>query len=69
MQPKKDHTVLIVVCLLIGVVLTATVAIIGSVYNNDKNVARDQYFADHCSQVTKNIDNSTDPAKIKYLCN
>ena len=47
----NDHTTLITICVLIGVVLTITVAIIGSVYNNNKNIDRDKAVIEHCAKV------------------
>lgn len=68
MNDKKDHTVLIAICVLIGIVLTISVAIIGSVYNNNQNISRDKFYAQHCKEASKiNTDNGFTTGNL-YEC-
>jgi hypothetical protein len=68
MNNNNDHTVLIAVCVLLGIVLTISVAIIGSVYNNNQNISRDKYLVEHCQQVSKiNTDNGFTTGE-QYKC-
>lgn len=53
MSQSKDHTVLTTICVLIGVIVTITLAVATNVYNNSQNVSRDKYYADNCKTVTR----------------
>lgn len=68
MTDKKDHTVLIVICVLLGVVLTISVAIIGSVYNNNQNIERDKYLFAHCQNVGQQNTEDTFTSVTNYKC-
>lgn len=39
------------VLVIVAILLTITTFIAAEVYNNNQNVARDKYYADHCSVV------------------
>jgi hypothetical protein len=51
MSKEKDHTVLFVMSGIIGVLITITLLIVVSAYNNNRNIERDKYYAQHCSVV------------------
>jgi len=68
MNKSNDHTVLITVCILIGIVVTVTVAIISNSYNNDQNISRDKYLTEHCKDVAAiNTDNGFTSGR-QYKC-
>ena len=46
-----DKDIKIGLMILVGIVLTVAVAIVGSIYNNNKNVERDMFYATHCKTV------------------
>jgi len=68
MDNQKDHTVLITIAVLAGVVLTVTTLILGSVYNHNSNVDRDKYFADHCTHVSSEKHSNGYVKTTKYKC-
>lgn len=51
-----DKDIKIGLMILVGIVLTVTVAIVGSIYNNNKNVERDMFYATHCKAVKETPD-------------
>lgn len=65
---NKDHTVLITICILIGLVVTVTVAIIGSIYNNSQNITRDKFVTEHCKDVSAIDANNGLTTGRKYAC-
>lgn len=67
MNDKKDHTALIVVSTLIGIVLTFTVLLFMAAYNNNKNIQRDEYIADHCKTISGSAANVMSN-NVEYNC-
>lgn len=67
MSEDKDHTTLIVICVLLGVVLLTSVAIIASVYNNNQNIERDKFIVQHCKVVSGSASSILDN-NIEYNC-
>lgn len=69
MPSEKDHTVLFVMSGIIGVLITITLLIVVSAYNNNLNIERDKYYAQHCKVVTGvKYNTSIEATAIKYDC-
>lgn len=62
----KDHTVLFVLSSLIGILITITLLIIVSAYNNNLNIDRDKYYADHCATVSKSPKDNSQQSTPTY---
>lgn len=65
---RNDHSILITLAILLGTVLTVSIAIVGSIYNHSKDIQRDEFYARHCGTVVKATDTNVNPATIKYRC-
>lgn len=50
---EQKHMQKLALYILLGVVLTVTVLIVGSIYNHKQNVERDKYYADHCKGINE----------------
>jgi hypothetical protein len=53
--------------ILLGVLITISFTIWANLYNNNQNVARDKYYADHC-QVVKSSENNIDSHAKTFEC-
>jgi hypothetical protein len=52
--------------IIVAILITITALIVASVYNNNQNVARDKYYADHCKSVS--VETSPDSNSKIYEC-
>lgn len=51
MDNEQKYNIRMAYIILVGVVLTITVGVAGSIYNHQKNIERDKYLIEKCSGI------------------